>query len=87
MIQIVCEFTLTINICPHLAWGGGQLNLSVSVFWQFDPGDTPRFLQLKSKIRLIFANFDQKSSVFGTVITNLTGNGAHYVVLTYKINI
>ena len=69
--------------------GGGQLYLSVGVFWQFEPWDTLKYtmiFQLKSKIRSIFANFDQKSSVFGTIITDLTENGAYNAILTYKKN-
>ena len=60
---------------------GGQLYSSVGLFWQFDPGDiyfnTPG-------IRPTFAHFDQKSAVFGTIITNLTENGANYASLAYK---
>ena len=54
---------------------------SVCVFWQFEPGDTlkytPGFFQLTSKMRPIFDHFDQKPSVFGTIIKNLTENGAY----------
>ena len=53
---------------------------------------TPEFLLLKSKIKPIFAlclpifvQFDQKSSVFGTIITtNLTENDANHGILTNK---
>ena len=47
----------------------GNINFHISLL---DHANT----QLKSEIRPIFANFDQKSSV-GTIITNLTENGAY----------
>ena len=48
--------------------------------------NTPIFFQLKSKIRPIFANFEQISSVFGTIITNLTENCAFYALSTLKVH-
>ena len=61
----------------------GQLEYSIGVFWQFNPRDTLRYnwiFQLKSNNRLIFAHIDQKSSVFGIIIANLTENGAFYAI-------
>ena len=55
---------------------------------EFDPGihfNTPIFFQLQSKIMPIFANYDEKSSDFGTIITNLTENVAYYALLTLKM--
>ena len=77
---------------------GGNCYKTVGVFRQFDRRDTliyllsiliqhllntPIFFQLKSKIRPTFANFDKKSPVFGTIITNLTKNGAYYALLIF----
>ena len=45
--------------------------------------NTPIFLQLKSKIRPIFVNFEQKSSVFETIITTL----AEIVQLTKELRL
>ena len=61
--------------------------MNVGEFWQFEPGihiNIPGIFQLKSKIRPIFAHFDRKSSVFGTIITFMTDNVTDYAIVTYK---
>ena len=64
--QFTISFTAVIktDFNPTFLGGGNCIKVyqSACVFWQFDPGDTPGFFQLNSKIRPILV---QNTSFLG----------------------